>query len=167
MEKDGPIAVLIVLILLIGTIAFAMAYEPEEDDGDGNGGNGGTGLTVQGASHASATSGKAWLITAPAVYANLNDGYTGNDPFILDVRAADTYAKGHVPGAVNIGWRDVCKEENLAKLPTNKQIVVYCYTGHTATQVVGALNTIGYDAVTMKWAFCAWTTNTDLAGSYF
>jgi rhodanese-related sulfurtransferase len=165
MEKDGPIAVLIVLILLIGSIAFAMAYEPEEEEEDD--GTGGTGLTVQGATLASATSGKAWIITAPAVYANLNDGYTGNDPYILDVRSAESYAAGHVPGAVNIPWREVTSETNLAKLPTNKQIVVYCYTGHTATQVVGALNTIGYDAVTMKWAFCSWTTNTTLAGSYF
>ncbi len=165
MEKDGPIAVLIIVILLVATFAFAVAYEPEE--GGGNGGGGGTGLTVQGATLASAQSGKAWLITAPAVHANLNDGFSGNDPYILDVRGADDYAKGHVPGAHNIGWRDVCKEENLATLPTNKQIVVYCYSGHTATQVVGALNVLGYDAVTMKWAFNAWTTNTDMAGGYF
>ncbi len=165
MEKDGPIAVIIILVLLIGSIAFAMAHEPEDDDG--NGGTGGTGLTVQGASSNFAMSGKSWLITAPAVYANLNDGYTGNDPYILDVRAATAYEAGHVPGAVNIPWREVTSPDNLAKLPTNKQIVVYCYTGHTATQVVGALNTIGYDAVTMKWAFTSWTTNEDLAGSYF
>ena len=166
MEKDGPIAVLIVLVLLIGSIAFAMAHEPEEDDGNGDG-TGGTGITVQGASYAFASSGNAWLITASAVYANLNDGYSGNDPHIIDVRGADDYTKGHVPGAVNIPWREVTSPDNLATLPMNKQIVVYCYTGHTATQVVGALNTIGYNAVTMKWAFNAWTTNTDMAGSYF
>jgi rhodanese-related sulfurtransferase len=163
MEKDGPIAVIIVLVLLIGSIAFAMAHEPEEEEG----GTGGTGLTVQGASNAFATSGDAWMITAAAVYANLYDGYTGNDPYIIDVRGAEIYAAGHVPTAVNIPWREVTSPDNLATLPMNKQIVVYCYTGHTATQVVGALKTIGYNAVTMRWAFCSWTTNETMAGSYF
>ena len=167
MEKDGPIAVLIVMILLIGSIAFAMAHEPEDDDDNGDGPGGGTGVTVQGASYAFASSGRSWLITASAVYANLNDGYSGNDPYIIDVRGGDDYAEGHVPGAVNIPWREVTSEDNLATIPMTKQIVVYCYTGHTATQVVGALNTIGYHAVTMKWAFNSWTTNTDMAGSYF
>jgi len=167
MEKDGPIAVLIVMVLLIGSIAFAMAHDPDDDDGNGDNGGGGSGITVQGASNAFASSGNPWIITASAVNANLNDGFSGNDPYIIDVRGADIYAKGHVPGAHNIPWREVTSEDNLATLPMNKQIVVYCYTGHTATQVVGALNTIGYNAVTMKWAFNSWTTNTDMAGSYF
>ena len=87
MTKDGPIAVLIVLILLFGTIAFAMVYEPEDEEGTGGGG----GLTVQSASNAFASSGKAWQISSAAVHANLADGYTGNDPYILDVRGAADY----------------------------------------------------------------------------
>lgn len=167
MEKDGPIAVLIILILVIGTFAFALAHDEEAEGENGDTPPTGGGITVQGSANAFAASGKSWVITAPALYANLNDGYTGNDPYILSVRSADDYAKGHIPGAHNIPWREVFKEENLATLPTNKQIVVYCYTGHTATQVTGALNTLGYDAVTLKWGIASWTTNTDIAGSYY
>ena len=36
--------------------------------------------------------------------------------------------------------------ENLAKLPADKQIVSYCYSGQTASQVTGALRMLGYDA---------------------
>jgi len=112
-------------------------------------------------------SGKGWLITAEALYANLNDHYTGNDPFILSIRSADDYALGHIPGAVNIPFRSVFTEENISKLPTNKQIVVYCYTGHTASQVTAMLNTLGFDAFSLKWGISSWTFNTTIAGSYY
>ena len=112
-------------------------------------------------------SGKSSMITADALYANLNDGYTGNDPFILSVRDAAKYAEGHIPGAVNIPWRNVFTEENISKLPSNKQIVVYCYTGHTASQVTSMLNTLGYDAVCLKWGMCSWTSDTTIAPSCY
>ncbi len=111
--------------------------------------------------------GKNTMITADALYANLNDGYTANDPFILSVRSAEAYAAGHIPGAVNIAWRDGFTEANLDKLPADKQIVVYCFTGHTASQTTAMLNTLGYDAVCLKWGMCSWTTNTDIAPSCF
>ena len=34
---------------------------------------------------------------------------------IVSVRAAADYAKGHVPGAINIPWKDIAKAENLKK----------------------------------------------------
>ncbi|OQY21011.1 MAG: hypothetical protein B6I35_09360 [Anaerolineaceae bacterium 4572_32.2] len=37
------------------------------------------------------------LITAEALYENLNDGDDSNDPVILDIRKPDDYAVGHVP----------------------------------------------------------------------
>ena len=43
-----------------------------------------------------------------------------------------TTLKGHVPGAYNIPYKEIAKIANLEKLPTDKTIVVYCYTGHTA-----------------------------------
>ncbi|OQY26045.1 MAG: hypothetical protein B6I34_00775 [Anaerolineaceae bacterium 4572_32.1] len=98
-------------------------------------------------------SGGAKNITADALYENLNDGDTSNDPFILSVRKAEHYAAGHIPGAVNISAGALFSEENLATLPTDKQIVVYCYTGQTASQVTSALNMLGYDAANLKFGF--------------
>ena len=96
------------------------------------------------------------LITAEAVYENLNDGDDSNDPFILSICKPEDYQAGHVPGAVNIGAGALFSEENLAKLPPDKQIVVYCYTGQTAGQVVAALNMLGYDAYSLKFGVASW-----------
>ncbi len=102
------------------------------------------------------------VIAADAVYANLNDGNTANDPFILSVRKPDAYAKGHVPGAINIPWNQVAKPESLAKLPADKPIVDYCYTGHTGQVAMTSLNLLGYNVTNMKFGMMGWTKNDDV-----
>jgi rhodanese-related sulfurtransferase len=87
---------------------------------------------------------------------NLNDGDTSNDPFILDLRTPEDFALGHIPGAVNIGAKVLFTAENLAKLPTDKQIVGVCYTGQTSSQVVSVLNMLGYNATNLKFGVPAW-----------
>ena len=103
--------------------------------------------------------GKPVAVTAEAVYDRLNDNDTDNDPYVLSIRSADHYELGHIPGAVNIGLTSLFTEENLAKLPFDKQIVVVCYTGHTASQATALLNAIGFNATALKWGMCGWTTN--------
>jgi rhodanese-related sulfurtransferase len=106
-------------------------------------------------------------ISADALYDNLNDGDTSNDPFILSQRSAEDYAKGHIPGAVNIPTSELFIAANLAKLPPDKQIVVYCYTGQTASQVVSALRLLGYDAYNLLFGMQAWTMDKDVRVKYF
>ncbi|MDA0335775.1 MAG: rhodanese-like domain-containing protein [bacterium] len=102
---------------------------------------------------------KAPTISAQAVFENLNDGDASNDPVIVSVRSEAHYALGHIQGAINIPWREIAKVENLTQLPTNKQIVVYCYTGHTGAVATAGLNMLGYNAVNMKWGMGAWTSD--------
>lgn len=96
------------------------------------------------------------LITAQKLYENLNDGNETNNPIILDIRNPKDYALGHIPGAVNISVKDLFTKETLSKLPPDKQIVVYCYTGQTSAQVVAALNMLGYDAYSLKFGMPSW-----------
>lgn len=93
---------------------------------------------------------------AADLFANLNDGDASNDPVILDVRAAEDYAAGHIPGAVNMSAKEMFSTANLAKLPADKQIVSYCYSGQTASQVTGALRLLGYDAYNMQFGMPSW-----------
>jgi len=74
------------------------------------------------------------------------------DMFILDIRLADVYAKGHIKGAVNAPWGTAISD-NLDKLPKDKTIMVYCYTGQTAGQTVALLNMAGFKAksVNLGW----------------
>ena len=103
--------------------------------------------------------GTSGVTTASAVYTNLNDGNTANDPLILDVRGASDYAAGHVTGAINVPFREIATTANLAKLDPTKSIVVICYTGHTASQTTMLLNMMGYDAQTMKYGMTSWTVD--------
>lgn len=76
----------------------------------------------------------------------------GEDMFILDIRQPDVYNKGHIKGAVNAPWGTAISD-NLDKLPTDKPIMVYCYSGQTAGQTVALLNMAGFEAksVNLGW----------------
>jgi len=117
---------------------------------------------VRQAAEAYLTSDKPPVIKAQALYDILNDGDESNDPFILSVRKPEDYAKGHIPGAVNIPWKALADPENLAKLPKDKPIVDYCYTGHTGAVAATALNLMGYDATNLLFGMMGWTKDDDV-----
>ena len=71
--------------------------------------------------------------------------------FVLDVRKPEDYKKMHIMGSINIFWLDLMKPENLAKLPKDKKIIIICYVGHTASQILVLLKLLGYDAVVLKF----------------
>lgn len=135
----------------VGTFALAAPDNTTSEDG--------TEVIRAAAESYLADTSKPPTIAAKDVFENLNDGDTSNDPVILSVRSAQHYATGHIPGAINIPWREVARVENLIGLPTDQQIVVYCYTGHTGAVATAALNMLGYDAVNMKFGMGAWTTD--------
>ena len=64
---------------------------------------------------------------------------------VLDVRDATQFAKDHIPGAMNIEWRQVFAQR--AKLPKDKTILVYCNTSSFAGQVAMSLRMDGYENV--------------------
>ena len=101
---------------------------------------------------------------ADALFENLNDGDTSNDPVVVSIRAADVYALGHIAGAINIPWNRIAKPENLAKLPADKPIVVYCYadTGRAAATV---LKMLGYDVANLKYGMMGWTLDHGILGT--
>jgi rhodanese-related sulfurtransferase len=98
-------------------------------------------------------------IKAADLFANLNDGDASNDPIMVDVRAPEDYANGHIAGSVNIPAKALFTADNLAKLPKDKAVVVNCYTGQTSGQAVAALRMMGYDAYSLLYGIPAWGTN--------
>ena len=79
---------------------------------------------------------------------------------ILDIRGAEDYAKGHLKGAVNIPFVEVSKYIN--QLPRDKRIIVCCYSGQTAGQIVGSLRLAGFDAYTLSGGAGSFTADTKL-----
>ena len=122
---------------------------------------------VKDASDAYLTSSPQWNIAAKDLFLLINDDDDSNDPVIVSVRSAAAYASGHVPGAINIALTDLAKPASLAKLPTDKKIVVYCFTGHTGSQATAILNMLGYDASNLKFGMTSWTKDTEVASGRY
>jgi rhodanese-related sulfurtransferase len=102
------------------------------------------------------------VIGAEALFENLSDGDTSNDPFLVSVRAPDAYALGHIEGAINIPWKTIADPGNLAMLPTDQPIVVYCYTGHTGQVAAALLKVLGYDVQNLKFGMMGWTNDDEV-----
>jgi rhodanese-related sulfurtransferase len=64
---------------------------------------------------------------------------------VVDARDAGQFAKGHIPGAVNIEWRKVI--EQRSKIARDRMVLLYCNTGSLSAQAGLALRLIGYDNV--------------------
>ena len=66
------------------------------------------------------------------------------DFILLDVRRADEFAAGHIPGAVNLPNEKIGTEE-IASLPDkNQTIYIYCRSGNRSKQAADKLLALGY-----------------------
>lgn len=104
------------------------------------------------------------ITSASALFTDhLADGYQeATDPIIISVRAEADYEAGHIPGAINMTRQQMADDANLMKLDPDKDIVVYCYTGHTGGQATVILNMLGYKAKNLKFGMMDW--NADYLG---
>jgi len=72
--------------------------------------------------------------------------------YVVNYWSTTDYAKGHLPGAIQYSPKaDFKLAASLKTLPTNKTIVVYCYTGQTSSQTATVLKVLGYDAKTLLY----------------
>jgi rhodanese-related sulfurtransferase len=105
-------------------------------------------------------------MTAEQVQGLLTDADPANDPFIVDVRDPEDYAKGHIKGAVNIPAATVYQERSLAKLPSARRIVVADYNGQTAVGVSYVLSIMGYNARGLQYGMMGWSKDDRLMGPH-
>lgn len=91
--------------------------------------------------------------TFPLDPAKAKELLTGNESkyLVVDLRSAEDYAKGHVKGAVNIPLATL--PQNLAKLPMDKTLMLYCYTGQTSALAMVPLKNYGYKVVSISRGF--------------
>jgi rhodanese-related sulfurtransferase len=84
---------------------------------------------------------------------------TGQDNLlIVDVRAAEDFAKGHIPGAINVPKE---KWDNPQGLNRDKTHVVYCYTQqcHLAANACVRFAGKGYPVMELEGGFETWKEN--------
>ena len=70
-----------------------------------------------------------------------------NSPFtIIDVGTPDEYAKGHVPGALNIPLDEIPKRaQELKEMP--RPIIAYCRSGNRSHAAISLLKQQGVEEV--------------------
>ncbi len=68
----------------------------------------------------------------------------GSPPLVLDVRNREEYARGHIPGAINIPHGEL--STRLVELPIRKyeEVVVHCHRGRRAGLAEETLRGSGY-----------------------
>ncbi len=83
---------------------------------------------------------------------------------IIDARDAAQYAKEHIPGAVNIEWRQVLAKS--AEIPKSKSVLIYCNTGSLSAQAGFALRVSGWENVKiLQGGFAEWKAKGGLDAS--
>ena len=91
--------------------------------------------------------------TFPLDPAKAKELLTGNESkyLVIDLRTAEDYGKGHIKGAVNIPLTQL--PQNLDKLPMDKTLMLYCYTGQTTSLAMVPLKQYGYKVVSISRGF--------------
>ena len=79
------------------------------------------------------------------VEANNIENLLKNKEFLLDVREEYEYQDGHIKGAVNLPLREILGKKD--SLPKDKDIYVYCRSGHRSADAVNFLKSLGFEKV--------------------
>ena len=70
----------------------------------------------------------------------------GKQPHTLvDVRTAEEYREGAIPGAINISVQELSAKLN--KIPKDKPVIVYCRSGSRSAHAAQSLLAAGYSEV--------------------
>ncbi len=95
-----------------------------------------------------------WIVAADAV----NLARLPEDYYIIDIRSAEVFATGHIPGAHNGSLATILDDAEPAG---SEDILVVCYTGQSAGHAVVALRLMGYSAQVLKFGMSSWHSDFD------
>ncbi len=80
---------------------------------------------------------------------------------ILDVRRADEFAAGHIPGAVNVPNESIGNRE-ITELPDKEQLIfVYCRSGRRSKEASEKLVKLGYTSIVEFGGINDWKGETE------
>ena len=79
---------------------------------------------------------------------------------ILDVRRADEFAAGHIPGAINVANESISTDE-IPELPDKDQLImVYCRSGRRSKEAAEKLVKLGYTNIVEFGGILDWEGET-------
>lgn len=98
---------------------------------------------------------KSALVLEPAEY--IKALQADNTAFLLDVRRADEYAEGHLPGAALLDVTDsIGFAEGMKSLDKEKTIYIYCRSGRRSQTAAKRLIDNGFRVIDMQGGYNAW-----------
>ena len=79
------------------------------------------------------------------------------DYIILDVRRADEFAEGHIPGAINYANEDILQDKPEVLPDLEQTIYVYCRSGRRSKEAADKLVQMGYTNIIEIGGILDWT----------
>jgi apolipoprotein D and lipocalin family protein len=98
-------------------------------------------------------------MSAEALSARLEPGAGAPAPLVLDVRRAEEFAAGRVPGARNLPHERLLADPAVLDAPKDAEIVVYCQSGRRANMALEALQKAGYTRLShLEGDYSGWSS---------
>ena len=77
------------------------------------------------------------------------------DIVFVDARNAERFNAGHIPGAVNIEWRQILERQD--EVPGDKSVVLYCDTGLSSSRAYFILRLAGWENIkVLRGGYLMW-----------
>ena len=128
----------VIFLLIAGILIYSRIAEAEEIDG---------GDKVAEVKHIT-------MAQAKEIFAS------EGDYVVVDVRRADEFASGHIPGAIHIANESIIST-TPAELPDKDQVIyVYCRSGRRSKDAASKLAAMGYTHIIECGGILDWTGDT-------
>ena len=84
------------------------------------------------------------------------EDFTSRGYKVIDVRTAGEFARGHIPGAINISVDEI--RERKSEI-TSKNLLVHCQVGQRGHTAALLLNELGFNAVNLDGGYLTWSNS--------
>lgn len=75
---------------------------------------------------------------------------------LVDVRTAQEYSEGHIPGAMNIDVNASDFDEKIKALDKKENVAIYCRSGRRSKMAANKLTAAGFKVIELNTGFLSW-----------
>lgn len=75
---------------------------------------------------------------------------------LVDVRTAQEYSEGHIPGAMNIDVNAPDFEEKIKALDKKENVAIYCRSGRRSKMAANKMTEAGFKVIELNTGFLSW-----------
>ena len=85
-----------------------------------------------------------WNLTAFEARNIIESNSSNSNYIILDVRTRNEFDSGHIAGSLSIDVSSDSFNDEILKLPMNKDYIIYCQSGRRSQKAVDKMKKMGY-----------------------